>query len=88
MTIKRITYSSHFAKAFKALPERIKGQAIQKEKMFRGDCFDRRLKTQKLKGSLKEYWSFSINYSYRILFEFKEDGEVGLIDVGTHSIYG
>jgi mRNA-degrading endonuclease YafQ of YafQ-DinJ toxin-antitoxin module len=87
MKIKKITYSSHFAKAFKALPEKIKNQAIQKENIFRANCFDTRLKSHKLKGKLKEYWSFSINYSYRILFEFGDDGEVGFIDIGTHSIY-
>ena len=88
MKVNKITYSSHFAKAFKSLPEKIKELAIQKEKIFRADCFDSRLKTHKLKGKLKPYWSFSINYSYRILFEFQTDGEVSFIDVGTHSIYG
>ena len=87
MKVKKIVYSSHFAKAFGPLPEKIKKQAIQRERIFREDCFDARLKTHKLKGTLKENWSFSINYSYRILFEFQEDGVVGLIDVGTHSIY-
>ena len=87
MKVKKIVYSSHFAKAFGSLPEKIKKQAIQRERIFREDCFDARLKTHKLKGTLKENWSFSINYSYRILFEFQEDGVVGLIDVGTHSIY-
>lgn len=87
MQIKKITYSSHFAKAFKALPKKIKGQAIQREKIFRKDCFDTRLKSHKLKGKLIKYWSFSINYSYRILFEFQDNGEVSFIDIGTHSIY-
>lgn len=87
MKIRKITYSSHFAKAFKSLPEKLKKQAIKREKIFREDCFDSRLKTHKLKGSLEGYWSFSINYSYQILFEFQKNGDVGFIDVGTHSIY-
>ena len=87
MEIKRITYSSGFAKAFRALPQNTKKLAVQREKMFREDCFDARLKTHKLKGRLGEYWSFSINYYYRILFEFSGEGEVGFVDVGTHSIY-
>jgi len=87
MKIKNIYYSSHFEKAFKALPSGVGGQAIEKEKIFREDCFDKRLKTHKLKGELGNYWAFSINYSYRILFEFSGKDEVGFIDVGTHSIY-
>lgn len=87
MKIKHIYYSSHFEKAFKSLPLNVRRQAIEKEKIFREDCFDKRLKTHKLKGKLANYWSFSINYSYRILFEFSEKNEVGFIDIGTHSIY-
>lgn len=88
MKIKNIYYSSHFAKAFQALPSKIKKQAIEKEKIFRENCFDACLKTHKLKGKLENYWAFSINYSYRILFEFSDKDEVGFIDIGTHSIYG
>lgn len=87
MKIENIYYSSHFEKAFKALPSKIKKQAIEKEKIFRQDCFDKGLKTHKLKGKFESYWSFSINYSYRILFEFNGKDEVGFIDIGTHSIY-
>ncbi|MBI4234925.1 type II toxin-antitoxin system RelE/ParE family toxin [Candidatus Peregrinibacteria bacterium] len=88
MEIKNIYYSSHFKKTFINLPSRIKKQAIEKEKIFRRSCFDRSLKTHKLKGGLTNYWSFSINYSYRILFEFSEKNDAGFIDIGTHSIYG
>ena len=87
MKIKNIYYSSHFEKAFKSLPLKVKKYAIGKEKIFREDCFDKSLKTHKLKGGLQDYWAFSINYSYRILFEFSRKDEVGFIDVGTHSIY-
>lgn len=86
MEIKNIYYSSHFAKAFKALPSKIKKQAIEKEKIFRRDCFDKKLKTHKLKGNLENYWAFSVNYSYRILFEFDKNN-ANFIDIGTHSIY-
>jgi mRNA-degrading endonuclease YafQ of YafQ-DinJ toxin-antitoxin module len=87
MKIKNIYYSSHFAKAFKRLPTGTKKQAIQKETLFREDCFDRMLETHKLKGQLEGYWAFSINYSHRILFKFADDSSADFIDVGTHSIY-
>ena len=88
MIIKNIHYSSHFEKVFRVLQLKIKKQAVEKEKIFREDCFDKSLKTHKLKGKLQNYWAFSINYSYRILFEFSKKDEVGFIDIGTHSIYG
>ena len=87
MKIKNIHYSSHFARTFKKLPAEIKNQAIQKEKLFKEDCFDEKLKTHKLKGQLENYWAFSVNYSYRIIFEFAGGVSVGFVDVGTHSIY-
>ena len=86
MKVINIYYSSHFERAFKALPLKIKEQAVERERMFRADCFDKRLKTHKLKGKLENYWSFSINYSYRILFEFSGKNEVGFVDVGKHAI--
>ena len=87
MQIKIINYSPHFEKAFKSLPHTIKKQAIEKEKIFRINCFDESLKTHKLKGKLKNIWAFSISHSYRILFDFDENNDIGFIDIGTHSIY-
>lgn len=86
MKIKNIYYSPSFAKSYKSLPAHVRKLAQNREAIFREDCFDPMLKTHKLKGKLEGYWSFSINYAHRILFEFDGD-EVEFIDVGTHSIY-
>ncbi len=45
------------------------------------------LRTHKLSGKLESYWSFSINYEMRILFEFIDKETVGFVDFGTHEIY-
>ncbi|AFZ50275.1 type II toxin-antitoxin system RelE/ParE family toxin [Dactylococcopsis salina] len=46
------------------------------------------LRTHKLKGELEEIWSCSINYQYRILFEFvrntQEEDAILLLNLGTH----
>ena len=88
MKIITIYYSSHFARAFQKLETQIRKRAILKEKIFRSNCFDQTLNTHKLKRELQPYWAFSINRSYRIIFEFTKDGSVGFIDIGTHYIYG
>lgn len=85
--IKTITYSSHFERAFHNLPTPIQVLANKREKMFRRDCFDPRLKTHKLAGEFKELWSFSINYQYRIVFRFLDSNSVYFIETGDHSIY-
>jgi len=83
----KIYYSSKFAKEYKKLPKKIKTLAEEKEKIFRKDPFDPKLKTHKLLGKLKEYYSFSIDYQYRIIFEFNKKDIVWFHSVGTHEIY-
>jgi addiction module RelE/StbE family toxin len=86
MEIKNIYYSSHFKKSLRKYAS-YKGRIIKKIKKFLKNPFDSSLKTHKLSGSLSSYWSFSIDYNLRIIFEFINDKSVGLIDIGTHEIY-
>ncbi len=85
--IKSVKYSRKFLKSLKKLPERIIGQAEEKEEIFKNNLFDLRIKTHKLFGKEKEYSVFWINYSYRIKFIFLNDEEVLFLDIGTHDIY-
>ena len=61
--------------------------AEEKEQIFRNDPRDRRLKTHKLTGKLKDYSAFWIDYEYRIIFEFADTDTVWFHSVGTHQIY-
>lgn len=82
----RITASPRFERNYKKLPQRIKEQAKLREAVFRDDPFHPTLKTHKLSDK-KNIWSFSINYSYRIVFTFLRSKEVLFLDIGTHKIY-
>ena len=62
------------------LPERIRSLATRKDQWFRKDAFDPRLRTHKLKGKLSDYWSYSVNREYRILFRFLGPDEVTYYD--------
>ena len=83
----KILYLPKFAKQYKKLPLTIKVQAEKKEKVFRKNPFNKSMKTHKLKGELEGFWSFSINYSYRIIFDFRDEKTVRFYFVGDHSIY-
>jgi len=87
MKIRKIYYSSKFLRHLAKLELKQKELAEEREKIFRQNPFDPQLKTHKLKGKLKKYWSFSLTYSLRILFEFIDEETVGLIDIGPHEIY-
>ncbi|OGZ32705.1 MAG: hypothetical protein A3H02_02970 [Candidatus Niyogibacteria bacterium RIFCSPLOWO2_12_FULL_41_13] len=87
MEIKDIFTHPRFDKSYKKLPREIKEKVKQKEKIFRENPFDPRLKTHKLHGKEKEALAFWINYYYRVKFIFLNDREVLFLDVGAHEIY-
>lgn len=83
----KIIYSTNFEREYRKLTASVKDIAEAQEKIFRTDPFDPRLKTHKLRGRLKEFWAFSIDYKHRIIFEFTHDKVVYFHSVGTHDIY-
>jgi len=83
----KIYYTSQFATSYKKLPKSIKLEAELKEKLFRKNPFDSALKTHKLTGKLRSFWSFSVDRKYRIIFEFINKNEVVFHKTGTHDIY-
>ena len=83
----KIYYSSKFGREYKKLPKYIKELAEDKERIFRKDPFDQKLKTHKLGGRLEGYWAFWIDSKYRIIFEFSKKNIVWFHSTGDHSIY-
>jgi len=83
----QILYSPKFARQYKKLPRTIQERAEKKEALFRKDPFDPRLKTHKLSGPLEGYLAFSINVSYRVIFDFADSDTARFYEVGTHDIY-
>ncbi len=76
-----------FIRQFKKLPPEIKKSAVQKENIFRQNPFDPRLKTHKLQGELEGFWSFSVSYSHRIIFDFTDQETVQFYMIGDHDVY-
>ena len=69
------------------MPKATKLTAEKQEKIFKNDLFDKRLKTHKLHGKLRGFWSFSINDDYRIIFELVDENIVHFHAIGRHDIY-
>lgn len=82
-----IIYSPQFARDYRRLPETTRRKAEEKEKIFRVNPFDNRLKTHKLSGRLADCFAFSIDYRYRIIFEFLDGKKLIFHAIGDHSIY-
>jgi addiction module RelE/StbE family toxin len=82
-----VSFSSSFKRAYK---KRIKGNPDlesrfwQKLEQFTIEPFAPTLKTHKLSGKLRDFWSFSIDYDARVLFYFTEDEKAVFVDIGSH----
>lgn len=87
MIIKDIVYTHKFLKSFKGLDEEVKKIAAEKERIFEKNPFHPSLRLHGLKGRLSKYWSISVNANYRIIFEYKEGGDVLFLSIGKHDIY-
>lgn len=83
----QIEFSTKFKKAYtkRIQPNEILEKRFwEKLKIFQADPFDRSLKTHKLLGDLADICAFSVDYDCRVVFEFLKNGDVTLLNVGTH----
>lgn len=85
--ISTVNYSSYFKRQYKQLTDQQKVDFRHAVQTFVENPFHSKLKTHKLKGKWKGFWSFSTNYSHRVLFKFSKKDTVDLINIGDHSIY-
>ena len=82
-----IYYTPHFLRLYGKLPTALQSEVKDKIDLFIEDPKHHFLRTHKLKGSMKGFWSFSVNYSIRVIFTYDSKTKVALLSVGGHSIY-
>jgi len=82
-----IEYSPEFVRRFKKLPRELKLKALEKEKFFRKDPRDPRLKAHKLSGKLAGRFGFWVDFKTRIIFSFVGPTVCRFHSVGNHDIY-
>lgn len=83
-----VKYTKLFLRQFKKLSPVIQKKAKIAIEKFQKNPKGKSLKAHKLKGELQDFYSFSIDYKYRIVFEIKKDKkEINLLKVGDHKIY-
>ncbi len=82
-----IHYHSKFEKQFRKINKEIQILSVEKTAIFMIDPYDSRLKTHKLHGRLDGLYSFSVNHSYRIIFDFLSKNIARFYEIGSHDIY-
>lgn len=83
----QISYTPTFIKQYSKLPHDLQIEVKEKIELFKQDQNHPFLKTHKLKGRLKKFWSFSVNYSTRIIFNYDSKTVVALLQVEGHEVY-
>lgn len=83
----QIRYKPSFVREYRRLPEALRAEVREKIALFEEDPDHPSLKLHKLKGRLRGFSSFSVNYRYRIVCEWEGNRVVRLLIVGDHSVY-
>lgn len=90
--MRPLVWSKTFVRAYKRIIRRqpeLPGRIEQTLKMLIQDPFHPQLRSHKLKGELGGIWACTVNYDFRILFEFAQNQKSGeeeilLLTIGTH----
>lgn len=82
-----IRYKPSFVREFKKLPNELRTEALERIELFKDLSNHQKLKVHKLKGRLKNFHSFSVTYSHRIVFSYESEGVVVFLAIGDHSVY-
>lgn len=83
----KIGYKPTFIKQYAALENSLRAEVKEKIELFKDEKNHRQLKIHKLKGKLSRYCSFSVNYKFRIVFNYQSKSEAVLLAVGDHDVY-
>jgi len=82
-----IGYKSSFICLYNEAEVSLQEEIREKINLFKDKNNHKSLKVHKLHGSLKDRYSFSVNYKIRIVFKYTSKNEVVLLSVGDHDLY-
>jgi mRNA-degrading endonuclease RelE of RelBE toxin-antitoxin system len=82
-----LIYAPSFIRELKKLEKDLRDEVLEKLELFKNPSNHKQLKVHKLKGYLKNSYSFSVNYSFRIVFSYASKKSVNVLAIGDHGIY-
>lgn len=82
-----LLFKPTFVRLYKKADPHLKEEIEDTIEKLRNINNHNKLKVHKLSGKLKDFYSCSINYKQRIVFEFKDEGTIILVLFGGHEIY-
>ncbi|MFA5750917.1 MAG: hypothetical protein WC898_01340 [Candidatus Paceibacterota bacterium] len=82
-----ISFKPTFVKQVNKLEKALTDEILERIELLKKEENHRVLKVHKLHGKLSGYFSFSVNYNTRIVFEYLTKKEIVLLFVGGDDIY-
>ncbi len=84
-----VAFRPSFVRQLNALDMHLREEIIESIEEFKNPIHHKRLRVHPLKGKLKGFYSFSVNFRYRVIFEWIGRGKklAVLAQVGDHDIY-
>jgi mRNA-degrading endonuclease YafQ of YafQ-DinJ toxin-antitoxin module len=82
-----VSFTRAFLKRLNKYEETFREGVFEKIEEFKDPRNHEHLKVHKLHGKFSKFYSFSINYKTRIVFEYVSKTEVALLSIGDHDIY-
>lgn len=82
-----ITYAPKFIKNLKKIKGELKEEILNRVEMLANESNHEMLRVHKLKGRLKDRYSFSIDYKHRIVFVYLDEYTIYLLNFGGHGVY-
>lgn len=83
----KIGYKPAFIRQFNKLEKSLQEETLAKIELFKNISHHQSLKVHKLHGKFSGCFSFSVNYKYRIVFEYTTKTEVSMLAIGDHDVY-
>jgi len=83
----KTAYKATFIRQFDALEGALQSEVLEKIELFRNPQNHNQLNVHKLHGPLKDCYSFSVNYKFRIVFGYISKNEVAMLTIGDHDVY-
>jgi len=82
-----VRYTPEFVRSYQKFESSLQEEIKEKITLLKNKNNHEALKVHKLHGRLHHSYSFSINYKYRIVFEYINNNIIALENVSDHDVY-